>query len=339
MKRMLFLMLAVLAALFALLIAVDVINLETDRADWWTMVTGIAATVFFIVLASVDTSTPASGKPTSQRAAAERALGANRPGPSELPAKPGSLLRPKMILDSTDAATAEDSEIAEIVAEDAEPILDLVALEPDEVDAELQEMIDEEQMEEIAALVRQAEATQETASERSSDAPATPVAPEPSEAGPAEPTPNEAETTADDQAVSAADVAEATDEAVSAAAVTEATDEAEPTPARDLEPAATDEVEPASEPLARIELRLADYDDEALRKVVKDSESLVIAEMVRTGQLTRQGDLTERDVASMVFLAYTSEEMLAELRLRKSLDQTGEVAVTGSSLAPLKNIE
>ena len=68
-------------------------------------------------------------------------------------------------------------------------------------------------------------------------------------------------------------------------------------------------------------------------------ESVVIAEMVRTGQLTSEGNLTERDVASMVFLAYTSEEMLAELRLRKALDQPGDVAVTGRDLAPLKNIE
>ena len=90
---------------------------------------------------------------------------------------------------------------------------------------------------------------------------------------------------------------------------------------------------------ARIELRLADYDDEALQRLVKESERLVIAEMVRTGQLTSAGGLTEKDIASMIFLAYNSDEMLAELRLRKSLDQPGEVAVTDKDLAPLRNIE
>ena len=99
-----------------------------------------------------------------------------------------------------------------------------------------------------------------------------------------------------------------------------------------------------AQPLARLDLRLADYDDEALRRVVKESEGLVIAEMVRTGQLTSAGELTERDIASMVFLSYTSEEMLAELRLRKALDdderaQPGDVALTERALAPLKNME
>ena len=108
-------------------------------------------------------------------------------------------------------------------------------------------------------------------------------------------------------------------------------------------PAVTDpagaDIEPADTPIARLELRLADYDDEALRRVVKESEALVIAEMVRTGQLTSAGELTDRDIASMVFLALTSEEMLAELRMRKALDQPGEVAITDRALAPLKNME
>lgn len=313
MKRMTFLLLAALTALFAVLVALDVINFETDRIDRWVMIVGFAGVAFFVGLASADSS---HGPSTSQRAGIDQATAARQEDRSALPARPGSLVR-----SSGPAADREELEELE------EPTLDLVALETDPVDAELREMmdddqldrmddismddvsmddismdqmdqIDEDQMDEIAALVDR---------------------PEPDAVEHLSASDAVAEAVGDDRMIDPHTI----DPAI------------QPIPQRvpaDLE-ASTDG------PIARIELRLADYDDEALQKLVKDSEAIVIAEMVRTGQLTSAGELTERDIASMVFLSYTSDEMLAELRLRKSLDQPGEVAVTDRALAPLKNIE
>jgi hypothetical protein len=277
---MTFLLLAALSGLFAVLVAIDAINFETDRIDRWTMIFGFAGVAFFLGLASADSSGSSTSEPTSRRGAAEQALQDHRLDPSTLPARPGSLLRTAVTSETVDDATPE------------EPALDLIALETDPVETELQEIIDEDQMNEIAALVEESEA-------------------EPVDAG----------IVTDGAADQTVITADETDPAI------------QPLP----RPASADIT--SAEPIARVELRLADYDDEALQKLVKDSEALVIAEMVRTGQLTSAGELTESDIASMVFLAYTSDEMLAELRLRKSLDQPGDVALTDRALAPLKNIE
>lgn len=281
MKRMTFLVLAALALLFAVLVAIDAINFETDRIDRWAMIFGFAGVAFFLGLASADSSGSSTSEPTSRRGAAERTLQDHRLDPSKLPARPGSLLRTTVSSETVDDAAPE------------EPALDLIALETDPVEAELQEIIGEDQMNEIAALVEESEAASVEDGIVTDDA--------------------------------------AADQTVTIAADTD--------PAIQPVPRPTSADVTTAEPIARVELRLADYDDEALQKLVKDSEALVIAEMVRTGQLTSAGELTESDIASMVFLAYTSDEMLAELRLRKSLDQPGDVAVTDRALAPLKNIE
>lgn len=221
MKRTLFLILAALAAVFAVLVAVDVISFEADR---WVMIFGFAAAVLFVVLARTH---PVNGE-----------------------AESGSV----------------DHNPSDGMAQ--EPVIDLVAIQAtpvgnDPVDAELQEMIDDDQMHEITALVD-------------------------------EPSPGDSQ--AEKTRPTRANVVGTS----TSGAITVAAGE--------------------GEPLARLELRLADYDDAALERVVRESESVVIDEMVRTGQLTSNGELTEHDVASMVFIAYTSEELLAELRLRKALD-------------------
>ena len=320
MKRAVFLMLAALAALVALLVALDAVNFETDRIDRWVMIFAFGGVAFFLGMATIDTSggsdasADGAGAPSSSRSMAQRSLAATRPGPGGDAPRPGSLLRTRAkgdepetepsldlgVLDideverSAARSTAATSNAAESNAVESN------AAEGDAVDTELQGIIDEEQMEEITALVRLAEALE------SRQKPTEPI--------------DESEARAFTDSPPASD------------------QDPHPMPASPADPRSTD-VEPADQPLARLELRLADYDDEALRQVVKDSEALVIAEMVRTGQLTSSGHLTERDIASMVFLAYTSDEMLAELRLRKALDQPGDVAVTDRALAPLKNIE
>ena len=111
MKRTLFLILAALAAVFAVLVAVDIISFEADR---WVMIFGFAAAVLFVVLARADS---ANGE-----------------------AEPGSV----------------DHNPSDGMAQ--EPVIDLVAIQAtpvgnDPVDAELQEMIDDDQMHEITALV------------------------------------------------------------------------------------------------------------------------------------------------------------------------------------------
>lgn len=306
MKRTLLLLPALALAAFGALLALDVVNFEeglageTSQIDRWVMIFCFGGVAAFIGLASADTSANLDDESATGRAAAARKLGEGRPDPSELPAKPGSLL--KKATEAAKPDELDDAFIVEAIAaktitaesiqvDEAQPIADEVedevevedpasaivaAPKPtiDPVDAELQSLIDEDQMQEINELVAAADAAEASAQESA-------------------------------------------------------------------------EIVPGSEsvePLARLELRLADYDDDDLKRVVKESESVVISEMVRTGQLTSEGALTEKDIASMVFLAYTSDEMLTELRLRKSLDQdspaqAGLDASTGSDFAPLKNIE
>ena len=303
MKNWVFLLPALALAVFGGLLALDIVNFEeglaaeTSRIDFWVMVSCFAGAAGLIGLTIADSNHAEEDVAASSRAAAATRLSEGRPDPSELPAKPGSLLKqsttPSVKLPtrvSLDIEPADDAVAGDAVPDTAEPFADeiepvesaeLEVAEPlpsptiDPVDAELQSLIDDDQMQEINELV--------------------------------------------------------------AAAETDA----------DLDDAAAGEIVPGAEtvePLARLELRLADYDDEDLKRVVKESESVVIAEMVRSGQLSSEGELTQQDIASMVFLAYTSEEMLAELRLRKSIDsesnaQPGLDASTGSDFAPLKNIE
>lgn len=274
MKRTLFLILAALVAVFGVLVALDVVNFETDRIDRWVMIFSFAGVAFLVGLASAD-ATGSDAEPTSARALAAQQMGQNRLAPSDLPSKPGSLHR-SAPTDVTD-----------------EPILELIEIDQDQldvdpIDAELHEMIDEDQIDEITALVDDTLIEQSLA--------------------------EGIHETEESQAAGTSAI-----DAPGGGALTPAGDQ--------------------GGPLARLELRLADYDDAALERVVKESESVVINEMIRTGQLTSEGELTERDIASMVFIAYTSEEMLAELRLRKAMAQPGDVAVTGRDLAPLKNIE
>ena len=282
MKRTLFLILAVLTAVFGVLVALDVVNFETDRIDRWVMIFSFAGVAFLVGLASADAA-GGDTEPTSTRALAAQKLDQTRPDPADLPSKPGSLHR-RQPIEAADASLVEtDASLVEVVAMEHEQ------LDIDPIEAELHGMIDEEQIDEITAL------TDNTVIEDELDEHST------------------------DVDTSSSPVTSDVDLPVEQAAIT--LDDGE------------------SVPLARLELRLADYDDAALERVVKESETVVINEMIRTGQLTSEGELTEKDIASMVFLAYTSEEMLAELRLRKALDQPGDVAVTGRDFAPLKNIE
>lgn len=239
MRRLAFVAGAVICALVAVLMATDVVNLDTDRMDRWVVIFAIAGVVFFLALAGADNE--ASDAPATGRAAAARALGEGRPDPATLPSKPGSLLKQQRATAAADAAP-DDADVAIPVAA-AAPEIELDLTEPTELAAIAD--IDDAQVEEITALVDEAEI----------------------------------DLVAAEQA---------------------------------LEPA-------ANEPMARLELRLSDYDDADLQRVVKESEAVVISEMVRSGQLTSEGKLTERDIASMVFLAHTSNEMLAELRLRKAM--------------------
>lgn len=309
MRNTFFVIPALALVVFGTLLALDIINFEeglageTSPTDRWVMIFSFAGAAAFIGLTIADSGHDDDAAVTGRAAAAQK-LGAGRPDPSELPAKPGSLLKktvePQPADDDEPAAPLVPSlneAIDAAVPDTAEPFADEpfadepepVAVEPvptkpvepiDPVDAELQSLIDDDQMEEINELVAAAEA----------DAASNTTVPDADEAS---------------------------------------------------------EIVPASEsvePLARLELRLADYDDDDLKRVVKESESVVISEMVRSGQLTSEGELTQQDIASMVFLAYTSDEMLTELRLRKSMDaettgHPGLEASTGSDLAPLKNIE
>ncbi len=312
MKRLMFLLLAALAALFAILVAADAINLQTDRTDRWAMILGFAGVAFFVGLASADSSStdtdtdPAtaprrSTRPAPKTASAGSTSASPRPiGPGNRRAMAGGVDDPP-----PPPIGAPFAEYVDLVpAGEPTAAIDLVALETEpghatEDDPEVPEVSDDEQINEITALVQQAAYDEADFSF------------------------DRVDTSLPDDEVAASPGAEIdlseTERAVERTAET-------------------------AEPLARLDLRLADYDDEALRRVVKESEGLVIAEMVRTGQLTSAGELTERDIASMVFLSYTSEEMLAELRLRKELDdsvrdQPGEDALTERALAPLKNME
>ena len=284
MKNSFFLVPALALAGFATLLALDIVNFEeglageTSQIDRWVMIVSFAGAAAFIGLASADSSSADEDVAGTSRAAAARKLGEGRPDPSELPSKPGSLL--KQATERKEAPAAQEEPIeAEIAVEPVGALIpDALPTESiDPVDAELQSLIDDDQMQEINELVAAADAEVDI----------------------------------------------------------------------DIDAEEAGEIVPGSEsvePLARLELRLADYDDEDLKRVVKESESVVIAEMVRSGQLTSEGELTQKDIASMVFLAYTSEEMLTELRLRKSIDQEstghpGLEASTGSDFAPLKNIE
>lgn len=305
MRNSFFLLPALGLVVFGTLLALNIVNFEeglaseTSQTDRWVMIFSFAGAAAFIGLTIADSGHDNDAAVTGRAAAAQK-LGAGRPDPSELPAKPGSLLKktvePQPADDDRELAVplipSIDDAIEAIVPDTAEPFADepepveletaafesvaaLAAESVDPVDAELQSLIDDDQMQEINELVAAADTNAELDTE--------------------------------------------TDDAV--------------------------EMVPAGvEPLARLELRLADYDDDDLKRVVKESESVVIAEMVRSGQLTSEGELTQQDIASMVFLAYTSDEMLTELRLRKSIDaestgHPGLDASTGSDLAPLKNIE
>lgn len=265
MKRSIFFVLAAIAGLLVALLALDVINFETDQSDGRAVIVGIGCVV---LLAALGFSGAQQDETDTGRTAAARRLGEGRVDPADLPSKPGSLLRqaasPTEVLAVNEltadepVATVEfdepelDEPAATIAGNIEDVAVAVVAVtEPaiDPVDAELQSLIDDDQMYEINQLVEAAD----------------------------EPDDHE-------------DHSEIVQGSESV------------------------------EPLARLELHLADYDDEDLKRVVKESESVVVAEMVRTGQLTSEGELTEKDIASMVFLAYTSEEMLTELRLRKSLN-------------------
>lgn len=76
----------------------------------------------------------------------------------------------------------------------------------------------------------------------------------------------------------------------------------------------------AADPVPSL-LHLGDYSDDDLMAIVKESEATVIRSMIASGQLSSSGALTDRDVATMIFLAYTSSDMLTELRLRKVTSQ------------------
>jgi len=314
MKKSSFVLPAIALAGFGAVLALGIVNFEeglageTSQIDRWVMIFSFAGAAACIGLASADSSssdgdTAASGAADAAtgRAAAARKLEESRPDPTELPPKPGSLFKNRPTRDDAEAGLGKvaldiEGSIEAPVPDNAQPFADQpvdtnseIAAVPqpiiDPVDAELQSLIDDDQMQEINELVAAADET---------------------------------------------DVgADVTDHA-----------------GDDPEVEDTTEIVPGSEsvePLARLELRLADYNDDDLKRVVKESESVVIAEMVRGGQLTSAGELTQQDIASMVFLAYTSDEMLAELRLRKAIDensdQAGLEASTGNDFAPLKNIE
>ncbi len=311
MKRLMFLLLAALTALFAVLIAADAINFQTDRTDRWAMIFGFAGVAFFIGLASADSSStdtdpdaataaPRATRPTPRTGATDSVPPPPRPmGPGQRPpmASGDAPPLPKRV-------TSTFAEYVDLVPAGeptpAAATVDLLALEAEpapvaEDEPEIHEVADDTQIDEITALVEQA---MHGGADSSSD---------------------QVDGSIPDNEVAAS-------------------------PGAEIDLSETERTAEAAQPLARLDLRLADYDDEALRRVVKESEGLVIAEMVRTGQLTSAGELTERDIASMVFLSYTSEEMLAELRLRKALDdsdrdQPGDVALTDRALAPLKNME
>lgn len=324
MKRSLLLLPAVALAVFGALLALDIVNFEkglageTSQIDRWVMIFSFGGVAAFIGLASADASSNDDDEAVTGRAAAARKLGEGRPDPSELPSTPGSLLKKvaapaeRQVVDAgtddtddtkspilTEVLTAESIEV-----DDAKPIAD-------EPFVEIEEPID------VSLIDEPVEAS------ASSDALVATGQPS------IDPVDAELQSLIDD------DQMQEINELVAAAAEAEAAEEE------------GDAIVPGSEsvePLARLELRLADYDDEDLKRVVKESESVVISEMVRTGQLSSEGALTEKDIASMVFLAYTSDEMLSELRLRKTLDQhspdqAGLEASTGSDFAPLKNIE
>lgn len=77
-------------------------------------------------------------------------------------------------------------------------------------------------------------------------------------------------------------------------------------------------------------VELEGYSDQDLVATVKQSEATVIHTMMERGQLSTDGPITDQDVAMMVFLSCTTEELLDDLRSRKAhaaespaIDRTG----------------
>lgn len=329
MKRSLLLLPAVALAVFGALLALDIVNFEqglageTSQIDRWVMIFSFGGVAAFIGLASADTSSNDDDEATG-RAVAARKLGEGRPDPSELPSKPGSLLKKVAAPAEREVVRAgiNDTDDTDDDANTESPIL-TEALTAESIEVDDAKPIADEPLVETEEPIDVSLIDEPVEASASSEALVATGMPS------IDPVDAELQSLIDD------DQMQEINELVAAAAEAEAAEEE------------GDAIVPGSEsvePLARLELRLADYDDEDLKRVVKESESVVISEMVRTGQLSSEGALTEKDIASMVFLAYTSDEMLTELRLRKTLDQhspdqAGLEASTGSDFAPLKNIE
>ncbi len=80
-------------------------------------------------------------------------------------------------------------------------------------------------------------------------------------------------------------------------------------------------IEPVVELPVPSSINLDIYSDVDLITTVKKGERSVIQQMMARGQLTKSGPLSEQDIAMMIFLACTSDDLLVDLRARKATAQ------------------
>ena len=73
-------------------------------------------------------------------------------------------------------------------------------------------------------------------------------------------------------------------------------------------------------------LDVTKYSDSELVAIIEQNEAATVQSLVASGELSTSGPLTSNDVATMIFLAYTNEELLTELRLRKATMQPVEIS-------------
>ncbi len=107
-----------------------------------------------------------------------------------------------------------------------------------------------------------------------------------------------------------------------------------PEPSGDPEPADPEPAEPPQEePPLKVSVPhnvdLENYTDSELVSTVKRSEESVIRSMVDRGHLSGTGPLTDHDVATMLFLSWTSQDLIDELRTRKATSQPIETDEQG----------
>ncbi len=292
MKRLFLVVIAVAALGFGALVALDVVSFETDRADRWAMILAFALVVFCVgVATAIGEEEP---KPT-------RAAQIEAPV-RQVPATLGSLKErmPDRVPSPAMAGSGLDIEPDAEVAPDLDP-------EPrhdqDDGDREDSHDVDDSVMEHPVVDVDLEDVSSSIPDSVPVDWSGAPVTRvmriEPAD----EPEANEADTVES--------APEPTPEPAAEPVV--------PQPAAEIEPVAIDQPETLAHAAALPDL--SHYSDAQIVATVLESEEAVIRQMIEAGQLSTDGPITDDDVAVMVYLACTTDDLLEELRLRKATNQ------------------